>query len=346
VYSTTCAIQILCSLHAREEMPSKKKRGQAARGQPASGAGQLLNAVRDGDTAGVTQLLAAGADPNASASVRTPSGKAAQTTALCAAAQHGRLEAALLLLDGGADPSLVSSDGITPLMAAALNGQLEVLRLLLGRGAAVDAVDPTYGTTAFHAACDRNQAKCAEALARAGCDVGLKDKSGQTGRERAEGMGHAAVVTRLRAVVEQQLRAAQAAGPAPAPTTRAADVVGDGGPAVQLVTAAGEGDGAAAARLLWRGGDGGPAVQLVTAAGEGDGAAVARLLAAGADPNALVPGRTPSGEVLQDTALCQASAYGRLEVARLLLDGGADPGLAAGDGFTPCPRRPRAVKRP
>ena len=50
-------------------------------------------------------------------------------------------------------------------------------------------------------------------------------------------------------------------------------------------------------------GDGGPADQLVTAAGEGDAAAVARLLAAGGDPNALVSGQLPSGEVLQTTAL-------------------------------------------
>jgi hypothetical protein len=36
---------------------------------------------------------------------------------------------------------------------------------------------------------------------------------------------------------------------------------------------------------------------LFAAARDGDSAAVARLLAAGADPNALVAGRSPSGEV-------------------------------------------------
>ena len=34
-------------------------------------------------------------------------------------------------------------------------------------------------------------------LARAGCDVGLKDSAGMTGREVAEGEGHVAVVARL-----------------------------------------------------------------------------------------------------------------------------------------------------
>ena len=75
---------------------------------------------------------------------------------------------------------------------------------------AADAVDLDSGMTAFHIACDANQPECAEELARAGCDVGLKDANGKTGREVAEVEGHAAVVERLRAVVGEQLRAAQA----------------------------------------------------------------------------------------------------------------------------------------
>jgi ankyrin repeat protein len=293
------------SLHAREEMPpSKKKRGQAARGQPAGGE-QLLDAVGVGDTAGVARLLAAGADPNASVPRRTQSGEVFQSTPLREAAGCGRLEAARLLLDAGADPSLADGAGFTPLVAAATQGQRETLRLLLRRGAAVDAVDLGTGGTAFHCACSENQVGCAEELARAGCNVGLQDKNGQTGRELAEARGHAAVVERMRAVVGEQLRAAQVAVPAPAPEPAA---VFD---------------------------DGGPMYQLVTAAAEGDGAAVARLLAAGADPNALVPARMPSGKALLGTALCMAAAHGRLEVARLLLDGGADPSLVKSDGATP-----------
>jgi ankyrin repeat protein len=131
---------------------------------------------------------------------------------------RGQLEAVRLLLDGGADPDLVASTDTTPLMSAAGMGQLGVLRLLLERGAEVDAVGQDAGATAFHIACTFNQPGCAEALARAGCDVGIKDLDGKTGRQLAVAEGHVAVVERLRAVVAEQLRAvqaAQAAGPEP-----------------------------------------------------------------------------------------------------------------------------------
>jgi hypothetical protein len=50
-------------------------------------------------------------------------------------------QAARVLLDGGADPNLADSDGVSPLIWAALTGQLDVLRLLLERGAARDNSD-------------------------------------------------------------------------------------------------------------------------------------------------------------------------------------------------------------
>ena len=52
---------------------------------------------------------------------------------------------------------------------------------------------------------------------------------------------------------------------------------------------------------------------LYSAAHQGDAVAVARLLAAGADPNASVPGRLPSGELYQTTALSVAAGVGLAE---------------------------------
>jgi ankyrin repeat protein len=86
---------------------------------------------------------------------------------------------------------------------------------LLARGAAVDAAHLRRGGTAFHGACYHNQPACAEALARAGCDVGFKTTAGPTVRQIAEAMGHAAVLEGLRAVVAEQLGAAQAGTPLP-----------------------------------------------------------------------------------------------------------------------------------
>jgi hypothetical protein len=125
------------------------------------------------------------------------------TTARHAAAVFGRLEAARLLVEGGADLDRADSNGFNPLMAAAGHGRLEVLRLLLGRGAVVDAADLDTGHTAFHFACVTNQADCAEALARAGCDIGIKDKMEKTGREQAEAKGSKEVTRRLRALARQ-----------------------------------------------------------------------------------------------------------------------------------------------
>jgi ankyrin repeat protein len=297
--------------------PSKKKRGEAA----TTSAGQqwrrqsahvddqhyqLVTAAMKGDGAAVARLLAAGANPSASIPEKLRAGEEVQTTPLVAAALHGRLEVARLLLESGADPSVATSDlGFTPLMAAAENGQPDMLQLLLARGAAVDAVDPVVGFTAFHLACRSNQPDCAEALVRAGCDFGIKITNGQTGRDIAEEEGHDAVVERLRAVVVEQLRAAQAA---------------DAAPELELATVVTVVDDRSQ--------------QLIKAADKGDEVVMSRVLAAGANPNALAPMQRQSGEVFQTTALCQAAA-GHLEAARLLLNAGADPSLAAGDGFTP-----------
>jgi ankyrin repeat protein len=69
-------------------------------------------------------------------------------------------------------------------MAAAQTGPLQVLRLLLERGAALDVASTANGATAFHYACANNNPDCAEALARAGCDVGIEDHDGKTGRQK------------------------------------------------------------------------------------------------------------------------------------------------------------------
>jgi ankyrin repeat protein len=67
------------------------------------------------------------------------------------AARDGRLEAAKILLDNGADINLVEANGITPLITAIVNNRVEMARLLIDRGADIKAAD-WYGRTPLWAA--------------------------------------------------------------------------------------------------------------------------------------------------------------------------------------------------
>ena len=158
----------------------------------------LCNASQAGEVAEVGRLLDSGAEADAFVSAVAPGdGHSFQTTALGEAAVAGHLDVVRLLLDRGADPSLANSNGDTTLMMAARRDHVGVVRELAARGAALDAAHPATGGTAFHWACDCNQPECMAALVELGCDTGMKDKDGMTGKQRAKRRGHRAVLERL-----------------------------------------------------------------------------------------------------------------------------------------------------
>ncbi len=72
-------------------------------------------------------------------------------TPLLYAARDGRLDAARLLVDAGANLEITEANGISPLLMASLNNQLGVARLLLERGAEIN-VDDFWGRTPLFAA--------------------------------------------------------------------------------------------------------------------------------------------------------------------------------------------------
>ncbi len=72
-------------------------------------------------------------------------------TPLLFAARDGRLAAARVLLDAGANPNAADPNSITPLLMAITNNQLAVAQLLVDRGADVQATD-WYGRTPLWAA--------------------------------------------------------------------------------------------------------------------------------------------------------------------------------------------------
>ena len=72
-------------------------------------------------------------------------------TALLHAAREGHVEAALALLDGGADIDQVSGDGTSPLLLATLNGQFDLAMELVERGADPDRAADTDGISPLFA---------------------------------------------------------------------------------------------------------------------------------------------------------------------------------------------------
>ena len=159
----------------------------------------LLDAAERGDRAAAMQLLAKGANPNTPG----PDG----TTALMWAASNDDLElvralikaganvtlknqfgtsalteAAIIgsapvieaLLKAGADPNTKNPEGETPLMAVARAGKVDAARRLLEAGADVNAKEEWGGQTAVMWAAAQSQAEMVKLLASKGADLNAR----------------------------------------------------------------------------------------------------------------------------------------------------------------------------
>ena len=83
--------------------------------------------------------------------VETLVGKTGGMTALLHAAREGRIEAAIALLDGGADIDQISGDGSSPLVMALLNGHFDLAMKLIERGADPNLATHTDGVSPLFA---------------------------------------------------------------------------------------------------------------------------------------------------------------------------------------------------
>ncbi|HEX7081526.1 MAG TPA: ankyrin repeat domain-containing protein [Gammaproteobacteria bacterium] len=117
-------------------------------------------------------LLAAGADVHAATRYGV--------TPLALAAANGSAPMLRRLLEAGADPNETSREGQTALMSAALNGRIEALDVLIAHGADVNAVEPFRGQTALMWAAGAGQAAAVERLVAAGADVAARSHGGFT----------------------------------------------------------------------------------------------------------------------------------------------------------------------
>jgi len=309
----------------------------------------------DADT--VRQLLAAGADVNASNQYGVPP--------LSLAIVDAEAEVVRLLLDAGADVHRALPGGETPLMTAARAGKADVTRLLLERGAAANAREGTHGQTALMWAFSRGHLEIARLLLDHGADLHAASNSGFTPLLFAARAGDPAAarllldrgadVNRTANDGVSPLHVAVVRGHVPLAILlleRGADPDAAGPGYTALHWASGVWDSQTTHEYVgtppqpagwhdeWR--------ALIGLKGERKLALIAALLAHGATVNARTSKSPPhfgysfssglhTGGALHPgaTPFMLAGQAADVDAMRLLLAGGADPAVAAGDGTTP-----------
>ncbi len=165
----------------------------------------LIDAAKTQDTDAVRAHLGQGVDPNvASADGTTPLHWAAHfdhevlaeiliaagadtnattrygVAPINLAATNGSAAMLRRLLQAGANPNHISGDGETPLMTAARGGVVGAIQLLLDHGAAVDAVEGWHGQTALMWTASQNNAAAAAILLAGGANLHATSEGGFT----------------------------------------------------------------------------------------------------------------------------------------------------------------------
>ncbi len=221
-------------------------------------------------------------------------------------ADGGHSSIVRILLNRGADLSLVGQEGFTPLLLSAQNGHLEVMTTLMEAGADLHATTD-LGLSALSLASRFGHLESVRVLIKVGADIQATCSDGFTPLHMAAEGGHVMVVEEL-----------VGAGADPQPKTSACltplHVAARGG-FTKVFTALVK----AGADLQATNAKG--TTPLHSAADEGHWAVVKALTEAGANPDA----RVISGE----TPLSCAAARGHLKVVKVLLRAKANPLLTS-----------------
>jgi ankyrin repeat protein len=301
----------------RDTVKTLLKNGADVNAAQGDGMTALHWAARNGDVELTQMLLYAGANVKATT-------RLGGYTALLMAAEQGHAGVIKALLAGGADAKAANALGTTPLMMAAGSGDAASVTTLVENGADIEATEKTFGQTPLMFAAASNRIEAINALLKAGANVKATSKVNNVGNLSSS----------------QQEFLAQASG-----SGNQAGGNGQGrngqvvAPGAQGAPGAGGGGGG-------RFGGGGRAgidrgffyneligtlgghTALMLAARSGFTEAVKALVAGGADVNQISAGDKTS-------PLLIAAINGHFDLAKWLLEQGADPDAAAENGVTP-----------
>jgi ankyrin repeat protein len=100
------------------------------------------------------------------------------------------------ILDGGTNPNVANSYGVTALFWAAMYGYTEIVKLLLGAGADPNVAN-SYGMTALHRAAMYGYTEIVKLLLTADADPNVATKAGITALFWAKMKGHTKIVKLL-----------------------------------------------------------------------------------------------------------------------------------------------------
>ncbi|MDR3394955.1 MAG: ankyrin repeat domain-containing protein [Parasulfuritortus sp.] len=143
---------------------------------------ELYAAALAGDAHVVSQLLAAGANPDWA--------NEDGATALMAAAHNGHLDAVQTLLDAGANANAADSNGWTALFKSVYNHELDtgfapIAKALIDAGANVNATIH-FGITPLMLAAGGGEGAVCEVLLEAGADPKAVNEAGRTALQMAK----------------------------------------------------------------------------------------------------------------------------------------------------------------